>query len=65
MKLEMDESSASTILFCVIAIVLCIGVLGGCRMTEETRRRAIAAGLEERVQPGSTAVTWVKPAPRP
>lgn len=61
MKIEMDHNSAVAIVACVALIVLltcCFGVFYIC---EQTKQKAIGAGLVQDTVPGLPGPVWKKP----
>lgn len=59
MKIETDRTTAySAITIVAIVTISCLASYG-CHQTEETKREAIKAGLEER--PATQYSSWVKP----
>lgn len=63
MRLEMDNNSTIAVVAIAVAIAALIGVLGVCRMINQTRQKAIAAGMEQAIVTGSNMPIWVKAKP--
>jgi hypothetical protein len=60
MKIEMDDNAGLVTVLCVIIISLALCAIGGCRITEETKREAIKNGLVQKQSAGQTT-HWAKP----